>query len=214
MNFFYEEYYLSADTLKLTNHRKAFALGCFSDLCIFMGLAKKLAYEEVEHYFVLRSYKKNTLLISDTQPSDRFFYIVEGVTRSYVKKYDEQITQLVLTEGNINTNIATLTSTLVEKAYLVTIEDCLMLEITYEDFERLQQKVPGISLIFSKAMTSYLRFQQTFSDIMKAGSRQKFEFLLNRMPQLLNRCPLKYQAAFLGMKPETLSRIRNEIRFT
>lgn len=214
MNFFFDEYHLSADTLKLTNHRKAFSLGCFNDLCMFIGMAKKLVYEDVEQFFTIRSYKKNTLLISDTQPSDRFFFIVEGVTRSYIIKGDEQITQLVLTEGNINTNIATLTNTRVEKAFLITIEDCLMLEITYNDFEKLQQKFPGVSIIFSKAMTTYLRFQQTFSDIMKAGSRQKFEFLQNRMPQLLNRCPLKYQAAFLGMKPETLSRIRNEIRFT
>ena len=213
MNFFFEEYELSEHTKSLRHDKKAFGYNCFIDLFMFLGLKDRSAFAGSEELFTIKNYKRNTLLFSEELQCDRFYYIVEGATRIYKKINGVEVTQLLVTEGNVNTNIDSFVKKIKTNAYLVAVEDCTMLEITYSNFEKFQLLCADISIAYAKAMTLYLQFQQEFSNVMKADAKTKFDFLQNNMEQITNRFPLKYQASFMGMKAETLSRIRNEIRF-
>lgn len=213
MNFFYQDYPLSEQTETLRHNRRAYAYSCFIDFLRFLGVKSVSEFHLVEKYFSFNTYKKNTVLSSPEVHAKKFFFIAEGATRTYKLEGDEEHIQLLNTEGTINTHIAGLLGGSIPDVTLVTTEDSSMLELTYEDFEKVQQESNEIAMALSRGITIYLQFQQQFSMIMKEDAKTKFDYLQQQMPQIVNRFPLKYQASYLGIKPETLSRIRNEIRF-
>ncbi len=213
MNFFYQEYPLSDETLALKPNKRAYAYSCFIDFLKFLGVKNINEFHNVEKYFHYNHYKKNTVLSSKDVIANKFFFIADGATRTFREEGDEEQTQLLNTEGTINTHVAGLLNGGVPDVTLMTTEDSIMLELSWEDFERVQVESSEIALAISRAMAMYLKFQQAFSMVMKEDAKTKFDYLQEKMPQVANRFPLKYQASYLGIKPETLSRIRNEIRF-
>jgi len=53
--------------------------------------------------------------------------------------------------------------------------------------------------------------QETLSKYIVSGPKERYLQLLEERPDLINRVPQYHIASFLGIKPETLSRIRKKI---
>ena len=53
--------------------------------------------------------------------------------------------------------------------------------------------------------------QEKLTDFKKSTPKSRYLNLLKERPDLLNRVPQYQLASYLGIKPETLSRIRNRI---
>lgn len=213
MNFFFQEYHLSPQTLNIKHNKKVYAYACIIDFFKFLGLQDQDVLNNLHHYYSFNTYKKNDILISENTNTNKFFFIVEGAVRSYKIQNNEEVTEMLCTEGNVVTNLLSLVSGGKPDTILVAVEDCIVLENTHEDFLKMQTESIPVALALSKGMSIYLKFQQELSMAMKEDAKSKFFYLQNNMPQIANRFSLKHQASFLGIKPETLSRIRNEIRF-
>ncbi len=100
----------------------------------------------------------------------------------------------------------------VTNEYLQCITDCELLRITHADAQ-------------SSAKTSYTQkdytiklFQQIqnedsqrINDLANLTAEQRYMKLMKEAPAIIKNVPLKYIASYLGIKPESLSRIRREI---
>lgn len=80
----------------------------------------------------------------------------------------------------------------------LTKEDYIDL-LKYHDFIRLSQKIFSDYYIFANRRAMIAR-------IPNSHDRLSF-FINNYNPKIIKRCPNKYLASFLGMRPETLSRL-------
>ena len=80
------------------------------------------------------------------------------------------------------------------------------------DVERLYQKFPELNIVVRKILMRYYRDAEYRAVLARIpGADKKYEFFLAHYPQLVNRIPLKVIASFLGLRYETLSRIRSRI---
>lgn len=57
----------------------------------------------------------------------------------------------------------------------------------------------------------FIDLNQRLQLLLYANPVQKYHWLLNSFPNLINEVPLYYIASFLGMSPETLSRVRTAV---
>lgn len=213
MNFFFRDYELSPQTLNIRHNKKLYAFSCIVDFFKFMGLYDTNELQILNKYYTYNTYKKNEIMLSENVNINKFFFIVEGAVRSYRILNNEERTEMLCTEGNFLTNLGSFVNGAIPDTVLVAVEDCIVLETTHEDFQKMQRESVHIAMAMSKGMSIYLQYQQGFSMAMKEDAKSKFFYLQKNMPQIANRFSLKHQASFLGIKPETLSRIRNEIRF-
>jgi CRP-like cAMP-binding protein len=115
-----------------------------------------------------------------------------------------------LTEGNFVTSFTSFFDQTMSRSNTITTEDSILLEVSFDDFMQAEKQIPGgFQLAMKNALIRFSHFLTEMTIIQKTESTQRYEYLMARMPQIPNRFQLKQQASFLGMKPETLSRIRN-----
>ena len=56
----------------------------------------------------------------------------------------------------------------------------------------------------------FIHKQKQQIDILTKSAKERYLELLNRQPQIIQRTPQKYIASYLGVTPQSLSRIRKE----
>lgn len=93
---------------------------------------------------------------------------------------------------------------------LECITDCDLLRISRPKMLELiaaSETFKNFSLIiFQEAITTT---QSRANDLATLTAEIKYKKLLNEQPQLIQNIPLQYIASYLGIKPQSLSRIRN-----
>lgn len=212
MNFLYKEYPLSDNTFSNIYKEQQYAYGCLVDCFVFLGGKHIEDPMVVSPFFKFRKVKKDTMIMSDKAIADRLFYIAKGAVKNTVMIQGQEQILLLLTEGNFITSFTSFFDQTISRTNTTTTEDSILLEISHEDFKQLQTQISGgLQVAVNNALTRFLHLLTEISIIQKVESAYRYEYLISKMPQIPNRFQLKHQASFLGMKPETLSRIRNTI---
>ncbi|MEX0275474.1 MAG: Crp/Fnr family transcriptional regulator [Flavobacteriaceae bacterium] len=131
----------------------------------------------------------------------RQFQIVNGVEKT-VQFYteDQSITYLSQSNGQPS------------KYYLECLEDCELTAMDRTAELRLYKKYPEIESLARLAMEEQLViFQERLANYISATPEQRYLDLMRERPELLSRVPQYHLASYLGIVPETLSRIRRRV---
>lgn len=129
----------------------------------------------------------------------------------YDENGDEQTTYLCSPNGFIASFLCFINQiTATENVECIT--DCDVLRITNANLKKIMEE----SETFKKF--SLLIFEQAFSstalranDLATLNAEQRYKKIIAQQPQLIQNIPIRYIASYLGMKPESLSRIRRQI---
>jgi CRP-like cAMP-binding protein len=94
------------------------------------------------------------------------------------------------------------------------IEDSEVVLINKEDFEMLCLKIPQFNNMVNNILQkSFIVSQNRIHASISLSAEEKYQHFLNRFPMLINRIPQHMIASYIGITPETLTRIRrNAVR--
>lgn len=88
-------------------------------------------------------------------------------------------------------------------------EDSEVLLFAKSDFKELRNKIPQLNnLLFDLLERSFIALQTRVQSNISHTAEEKYAEFLKVYPDFPNRIPLHMIASFLGISPETLSRIR------
>lgn len=160
---------------------------------------------------IIREYQKNDILLREGQVANVCFLVLKGcVKRYYLEDGEEKIMEFY-TE---NDPIAPVSYTTKEpsKYYLSCVEPCIISTGTEERTQLFLQKFPRFVPIFIKIGDDLSVKKQMFLDDFKNLSpEERYQKLMETRPDLVNRVPQYMIASFLGIQPESLSRIRKRM---
>jgi len=160
---------------------------------------------------IIREYKKNDILLKEGQVAKECFLVLKGcVKRYYLEDGEEKIMEFY-TE---NDPIAPVSYTTKEpsKYYLSCVEPSLISTGTPERTERFLKAFPRFIPMFVKIGDSLSVKKQEFLDDYKNLSPEaRYQKLIETRPDLVSRVPQYMIASYLGIQPESLSRIRKRI---
>jgi CRP-like cAMP-binding protein len=92
------------------------------------------------------------------------------------------------------------------------IEDSELLLIEKNDFDKLLIKVPKFERFFRiKLQRAFVAHQRRIIENMSMPADQRYLNFIEQFPSLEQRLPLKLIATYLGITPESLSRIRKQL---
>ena len=98
-------------------------------------------------------------------------------------------------------------------ANLQAITNCSFIVFSKEDWNGLLQTVVGLNDIIQKIIIRHKSVKlDRRSSLISEDSTERYLSFLKRYPNMVNRIPLSYVASYLGMKQQSLSRVRKNIR--
>jgi CRP-like cAMP-binding protein len=156
--------------------------------------------------------KRGEYLLRSGDECRHYYFIIKGALRAFMYDQQHEITSWVTLEGEIVTSIHSLYDASPCLENIQAVENSLLVSLQVSDMERLYQKFPEMNVIARNILMRYYRDAEYRAVLARIpGADKKYEFFLAHYPQLLNRIPLKVIASFLGLRYETLSRIRSRI---
>jgi len=158
-----------------------------------------------------KKFLKHTIIQKAGKVAKELYFIESGVVRHFYTNEDKEVTTWFSQEGEF---VANSSFFMQQQGYenIESLEDLSVFAISYVDFERLCQEYSDISHLVRVFMTSnFFMLDQHYASTHLFSAIERYENLLQNFPDFIIRIPLIYIASFLGISPETLSRIRRKV---
>ncbi len=142
-----------------------------------------------------------------------FYFVVRGCLRLYM--VDDKGVYHILQFATENYWILDLTSfhkMKPAKLNIDALEDTVVLRINHSDLIDLYVKAPKFDRIFRVLLENhFMHQQQRMTQLFSSTAEERYQLFLETYPHLLNRLSQVQIAAYLGVTPEFLSRIRSRM---
>ena len=160
---------------------------------------------------IFRQVKKGTILLKEGQRSKESYFILKGCIRTYYVLDSEEKTTGFYTEMEAFTPPCVISKTPSEY-YISCVEDTI-LSVSNSDMEaEMNGKFPKFETLCRMLSEDLLAKQRIDFDEFKTSSpEQRYFNLLQKRPDLLQRVPQHQLASYLGITPQSLSRLRGRI---
>ena len=161
---------------------------------------------------IFKSVKKGTVLLSAGQKSKNGYFVLKGCIRTYYVIEGEEKTTAFYTEMEGVTPHC-VTSGEPSEYFIATSEDCILTSATPDMEVEIFNKFPKFESLCRVLSEELLAKQQLDFDQFKNSSpEQRYLNLLEKRPDLIQRVPQHQLASYLGIKPQSLSRMRARIQ--
>jgi CRP-like cAMP-binding protein len=159
-----------------------------------------------------KTYKKGEFLIRAGQFSVSTFFILEGCVREYILTDGEEKTTNFFTEEQWAISLNTFTPQNPAKHNWVCVEDTTVVVGDEEQGQALFKRFPRFETISRTIMEgAFAEQKEALASYYTDSPEQRYLKLLNSRPGLFQRIPQYHLASYIGVKPESLSRIRKRL---
>ena len=160
-------------------------------------------------------YKKGKYLLRQGELSaNKCYFVLMGCVRQfYIDESGKEVTSNFFTEEQAIPIINEQTQGDLSKYSLVCVEDCILVVGDVDSEKTMFNKYPQLETMIRKMMEINLgEIQEQFGEFINSSQEERYESILRKRPQLVDRVPQHQLASYLGITPESLSRIKKRIK--
>ncbi len=162
--------------------------------------------------FPIKTYKKGADLLKEGQIACDAFLVIKGCVRKYSIENGEEKTTEFYTEFQSVVNFDSMSNSSPSKYYFTSTEESTIAIINSKKESDLYKKFPRFGEVCRVEMEKMLgASQEELSKFKNSTPKERYLNLLKERSNLVQRVPQYQLASYLGIKPETLSRIRRKI---
>nr|WP_315251285.1 Crp/Fnr family transcriptional regulator [uncultured Flavobacterium sp.] len=168
--------------------------------------------ELVSSLFKPRLYRKRQYVLQEGDICNYFNFVVRGCLRLY-KVDDKGNTHIIqfAAENWWMSEIGSFHSRKPSEMSIDALEDTIVLQISYEDLITIYKQAFKFDKIFRVLIeNSYVSLQKRLLQNISSTAEDRYLSFIQNHSHLTNRLPQTQIAAFLGITPEFLSRLRNK----
>lgn len=184
-------------------------------LIVYFNKLIPLTKEEkqlVSELFKPRLYRKRQYILQEGDICNQMNFIVRGCLRMY--KIDEKGNTHIVQFASENwwtVDIGSFHDRKPSELNIDALEDTMVLQISYDNLITLYTKASKFDRIFRVLIeNSYVGLQKRLLQNISSTAEDRYQLFIDTYPHLSNRLPQTQIAAFLGITPEFLSRLRNK----
>ncbi|MBO3699623.1 Crp/Fnr family transcriptional regulator [Roseivirga sp. E12] len=164
--------------------------------------------DQITDRIEVRTLKRNDFLLKEGTTSQSLYFLNSGSLRHYkdIDGYSELTINLFI-EGDWVLDHHSFVGQRPSENNIQAFEDSTVLELPMHVLHDLIAKSPSFFML-GKILENA---EPTKEESIKSPE-DKYRTLMENSPQIIQRFPLKHIASYLGMTPETLSRVRSKIK--
>lgn len=164
-------------------------------------------------YFTQVTFPKNTIIEEEGKIPTYLYFIISGFMRLFHhhENGDDITTHINCPPGFI-TSYSAFINQVKSKDSLQCITGCDLLRISRPDLDLLTLHSPVFKDFSIRVFQQSLAYnEQRSTELATLTADQRYKKLMEHHPEIIHHVPIQYIASFLGMKPESLSRIRRQM---
>jgi len=167
--------------------------------------------ELVRAKFHPRLFRKKQFVLQEGDVCTQFNFVIRGCLRTY--KIDEKGNTHILqfaTENYWINDLGSFHGVKPSALNIDALEDTVVLQISRDDLISLYKEAPKFDRIFRVLIENgFIHLQERLLQNISSTAEERYQSFLELYPHLTNRLSQVQIAAFLGVTPEFLSRLRN-----
>lgn len=168
--------------------------------------------QAITESMLVKQCKKDTFLLQAGQYSIDTYYVLEGCIRQYLIVEGEEKTTQFFTEDQWVIATTSMLQNRPSDHYLVCVEDTTVSVGNEQLAQAMFKKFPRFETIARAVMeTAFATQQQWMMTYLTDSPEQRYLKLLETRPDIFQRVPQYQLASYIGVKPESLSRIRKRL---
>jgi len=164
---------------------------------------------EASQLFSYGVIKKEGFYLKAGQYSDRIGYVKSGLLRSYFELDSRETTTFFATPGTIAGDLHSFLKKIPSIESITALEEtevfCIKRSALYSLYEG-NWKWQQVGRLLMEHY--YVESEERTIRLQSKSALELYEYFVKQHPEIIRSAPLAYIASYLGMTPETLSRIR------
>jgi CRP-like cAMP-binding protein len=159
-----------------------------------------------------KTYNKHDIIFTEGKIADKIYFVEKGCVRLFYNVNGNDKTAFFYTEGQFICAGESYTFNIPAVENYQAVEQTDIYVFSKSKIEILLSKVPKMEVIARIATENELiTCQKVIASFVTKSAEERYLDLLNTKGELFLRVPQQYIASFLGVSPETLSRIKKRI---
>ncbi|HAS42564.1 MAG TPA: Crp/Fnr family transcriptional regulator [Microscillaceae bacterium] len=173
---------------------------------------KEADWEIIKEVSEEQIFEAGTMILEAGKVCRYLYYLNDGLLRYFDWIDGEEKTKFFTFPDQLFTSQQSFPSQVPTQENIQALEKSQVLAIHFDQVEFLFERIKNWSLFIRNVI---LEVNLDTESLLRAAQNQtaedRYKTLLNDSPEYLQRIPLKYLASFLGIAPESLSRIRKKV---
>jgi CRP-like cAMP-binding protein len=169
--------------------------------------------EFIKTYLTVKKLRKRQYLLQEDDVCKYVAFVEKGALRLYRVNEDgsEHIVAFAL-EGSFITDLYSFQTGEPSRYNIDVIEDSelvLIIRSTSDELRKLSSKYQ--EFIFYIVSEAYIQLERRMTSVISLDLEERYKELTTNYPDIVHRVPQHMIASYMGLTPETLSRVRKRI---
>lgn len=157
-------------------------------------------------------FPKDSIIIKAGKVEKTIYFIKKGIVRAFVPQENQDLTFWFGKEGAVVLPMKSYVDNNQNYENIQLLEDCILYQLKIDDLRQLFETDINIANWGRKlAEKELVKTEELFISRQFRTASHRYEELLTKQPEIIQRVQLGYIASYLGITQVSLSRIRSEI---
>lgn len=162
----------------------------------------------------VKTFPPGTILLQEGQVAAECYFVLQGCVRQYYLVDGEEITSNFFTEDQWAVSLKSFSQQVAADHYFVCNEETTLVVGNAQKENELYRRFPKFETVSRMVLQqAFSEQQEMMATYVTDSPEQRYLQLLQNRPELIQRVPQYQLASYIGVKPESLSRIRKRIAF-
>ena len=166
----------------------------------------------ITDYFKSEHFSRGSILETENALAKKLYFVVSGFVMELSNNDGEEVVTQIVGPNNFITGFDSFAYGTPSNVAIKCVSNCEVLSITRSDYNSLNKQSSNWGSFCRHVYESVISSnQQRIKDLLILSANERYLKLLSRQPDLILNVPIQYIASYIGIKPESLSRIRKKI---
>jgi CRP-like cAMP-binding protein len=189
----------------------------YSDLLAAIG--QKIVLSDPDKAYLLAAFqplkrKKSEYLLRMGDSCQHLYFVSQGYLRHFhTNELGTDVTTEIVTSPTLVTAFESFLQNTPSSQNIQCLTPCELLRISKGDYDTLYTTIAQWPLFCQQVYEKHiLRMSQRLHLLQCFSATERYETLLTTQPEIMRHTPVKHLASYLGIQPQSLSRIRKNIK--
>ncbi len=169
-------------------------------------------WQIIQQNFEMQEFAKGEFILSKGKVCKFFYFLEQGLIRYFVDNEGDDITKFFTVAPYCFTSRDSFRNQKPSMENIQTLEKTIVWRTSFNQSNELLELKSWNS--FTRMFVNEVQghFEDLLNETKTETAEYRYQKLLEKHPDLIPKIPLKYLSTFLGIAPQSMSRIRKKLR--